>query len=177
MEYTIKPPKQKKRSKAACAAARSGCQLSHCQQDSGHCTRLDCQQLVAQKTQSLELRKIALDLSLDSRIEESQRLYTEIQEECDLTEFENGSMRSSLLAYHVGMKEMEQSISCKCPGCTLRQSHMVYKHDANKFAVVRDWVDALREYRSKYDFEAMLIQESKSTSYEVPPSAPCLAPN
>lgn len=177
MEYTSKPPKQKKRSKGAAAATRHGCQSSHCLEDLGHCERLDCQQLVAQETQSLEFRKIALGLSLDSRIEESQRLYAEIQEECDLTEFDSGSMRSSLLAYHVGMKEMEQSIACKCPSCTLKQSRTVYEHDANKFAVVKDWVDALREYRSEYDFEAMLIQENKSTSYEASPSAPCLAPN
>lgn len=118
------------------------------------------------QTQSLEHEKFALGASLGSRIAESQRLYTEIQEECDLASFASGSMQSSLLAYKAGMQENGQRIECNCPDCALKQSCTIYDIIAKRLAVVQDWLAALREYRSEHDLEDTQSKGSKRTKYE-----------
>lgn len=126
------------------------------------------------QTRSLEHEKFALGASLDSRIAESQRLYTEIQE-CDLASFDSGSMRSCLLAYKAGMQEAGQRIECKCSDCTRKQSCAIYEVMAKRLPIVQDWLAALREYRSEHDLEEMQLRASKSTKFEARSSAPCLA--
>lgn len=154
MEFTIKPAKKKKRGKGT-QAAKVICELAHCPEVPGHCTRQECRLCLDDETQSLENEKLALAVSLDSRLSETKRLVAEIQKECNLEALDDNGMRSSFVAFKTGIEAKTQDVACKCVECRQKQANLELGLVAKRFAVTQDWLAALREYRSNNDPEAV----------------------
>jgi hypothetical protein len=128
-----------------------------------HCMHMECAQRLNGNTQSLDNEKLALAISLDSRIAETKRLVTETQEQCNLEEFEDESMRSSFVAFKTGMEAKATSVTCMCPECKQEQASSELGIVAKRLAVTQDWLSALREYRSTNDLEVVRRPSGQST--------------
>jgi len=162
MEFTIKPAKKKKRSKGG-QAAKIVCELAHCHRMPDHCTRPECLQRIDDNTQSLENEKLALAISLDSRISETKRLVAEIQKECNLEALNDDDMRSSFEAFKTGIDARTTHVACKCMDCKQKQADLELALVAERLAVTQDWLAALRGYRSNHDLEAVQRPSGQST--------------
>lgn len=163
MEFTIKPAKQKKGKVSH--AAIDACKLAHCPMTlkSDYCARRECVQRLNNNRQSLENEKFALSFSLDNRIAETKRLFTEIQSECDLEAFSNDDMTSSLAAFRAGVGAQSTKIPCECPECEKEQASAELALIARKLAITQDWLATLREYRSNNDLENVRRPSGQST--------------
>lgn len=162
MEFTIKPAKKKKRGKGG-QTAKVVCELVHCPRVSDHCTRPECRQLIDDNTHSLENEKLALAISLDSRISETKRLVAEIQKDCNLEALNDDDMSSSFAAFKAGIDARITTIVCKCSECKQKQADSELAIVAKRLAVTQDWLAALRGYRSKNDLEHVQRPSSQST--------------
>jgi len=167
MEFTVKPAKNKKKRGKGGETVSTVCELAHCPQVPGHCTRPECNQLVSDAVQALENEKLALAMSFDGRVEETKRLVAEIEKECDLEEFSKGSMSSSHATYKAGIEVRPAASACKCSECTQELGISEVESMARRLAAAQDWLVALQKYRSKYDLEFLQSQSGQSTKYAI----------
>lgn len=164
MEFTIKSAKKKKHGKGA-RLAKAVCELVHCPRVLNHCTNLECHQHILDAVQSLENEKLALEISVDGRIEEVKRLVAEIKKECDMEAFGSEPLSSAHAAFKAGIQAQPATIGCDCAECRQELSKSEIDVMARKLAVTQDWLAALREYRSKNDLEFLQGQVGQVPEY------------
>jgi hypothetical protein len=167
MEFTIRPAKKKKHGKGA-QSVKTVCELAHCPRVPGHCAHWEYHQQMNDTVQTLENEKLALDMSLDGRIEEAKRLVAEIEKECDMEAFGSGSMASCHAAFKASMGSRPLIIACDCLDCKQKLGNLEVEIVAERLAVTQDWLADLREYRSKNDLEFLRGQAGQDTEYVTP---------
>lgn len=164
MEFTIKPAKKKKHGKGA-QSAKAACELAHCPRVLNHCTKLECHQHITDAVRSLENEKLALEISVDGRIEEAKRLVAEIERECDTSAFSSEPMSSSRAAFKAGVETQLVMIGCDCAECRQELGKSEIEFMARRLVVTQDWLAALREYRPKNDLEFLQGQIGQVPEY------------
>ncbi|GAB7333147.1 hypothetical protein MBLNU13_g04810t1 [Cladosporium sp. NU13] len=120
---------------------------------------------VQRRLQSLENEKLALEISVDGRIEEVKRLVAEIKKECDMEAFGSEPLSSAHAAFKAGIQAQPATIGCDCAECRQELSKSEIDVMARKLAVTQDWLAALREYRSKNDLEFLQGQVGQVPDY------------
>ena len=165
MEFTIKPAKRNKKRGKGARAENIAYELVHCPHVPDHCARWECHQQKNDTVQALENEKLALAISVDSRIDEAKRLVTEIKKECDMEAFGNEPMSSSHAAFRAGVQARPATIECDCSECRIELRKSEVETLAKRLAVTQDKLAALREYRSKNDLEFLESLSGQATEY------------
>lgn len=166
MEFTIKPAKKRKHGKGA-QSAKVVCDLAHCPRVPVHCTRCECYQQLNDTGQELENEKLALAISVDSRVEETRRLIVEIEKDCDMEAFSKDPVSTSQAAFEASFEARPLIPACDCPDCKQKLGNLEVGIMTKRLAVTQDWLAALREYRSKNDLEFLQGQSGHTTEYAI----------
>jgi hypothetical protein len=169
MEFNLKPARKKKHGRGA-HLAKILCELAHCPRVPGHCTRWECNQQITDAIQSLENERLALEISVDSRIEEAKRLVAEIEKECDMEAFGSEPLSSSHAAFRADVQAQSATVDSDCAECRQELGKSEMEVMSRRLAATQDWLAALREYRSRNDLEFLQDQAGQVPEYTEHPS-------
>ena len=165
MEFTIRPAKSKKKHDKSAQSANTICEMAHCPLVPDHCMRLECHQQIIDAVQLLENEKLAMEISVDGRIEEVKRLVAEIKQECDMEAFDNEPMSSSHASFKAGAQAQLVTVTCECSECKKELGKSQVEGMVRRLAATQDWLAALREYRSRNDLEFLRDQAGQVPEY------------
>lgn len=94
-----------------------------------------------------------------------KRLVTEIEKECDMEAFGSGPMSSAHAAFTASIGARPLIIACDCLDFKQQLGNLEVGIMAERLAVIQDWLAALRESRSKNDFEFLRGLSDQNNEY------------
>ena len=151
-EFVWKTAKTKR---SAPPISKGGCNGKHCEELSDACSEPHCKTRLEKLLSTVKSENIALNASLETRLNDLTDTRVEIFKECNTHNFQSTEMEESRLAVIRTNRKTIAPTFCECNACQLehQQKEATLLHE--KLAAVGRRLTALREFRLANDKDTL----------------------